>query len=45
VIRSTRLRAAAQAAQNLVKASGWYDKEWGDTCRLTDLAVLVGTQL
>jgi glyceraldehyde 3-phosphate dehydrogenase len=41
------LHAAArfQAAQNLVKVFGWYDNEWGYTCRLTDLAVLVGTQL
>jgi glyceraldehyde 3-phosphate dehydrogenase len=24
---------------------GWYDNEWGYTCRLADLAVLVGSQL
>jgi glyceraldehyde 3-phosphate dehydrogenase len=29
----------------LVKAFGWYDNEWGYTCRLADLAVLVGGQL
>jgi glyceraldehyde 3-phosphate dehydrogenase len=34
-----------QAAGNLVKVFGWYDNEWGYTCRLTDLAVLVGSQL
>jgi glyceraldehyde 3-phosphate dehydrogenase len=37
--------ALTQAAQNLVKVFGWYDNEWGYTCRLADLAVLVGTQL
>jgi glyceraldehyde 3-phosphate dehydrogenase len=24
---------------------GWYDNEWGYTCRLADLAALVGGQL
>jgi glyceraldehyde 3-phosphate dehydrogenase len=24
---------------------GWYDNEWGYTCRLADLAVLVGGRL
>jgi glyceraldehyde 3-phosphate dehydrogenase len=37
--------ALTQAAQNLVKVFGWYDNEWGYTCRLADLAVLVGSQL
>jgi glyceraldehyde 3-phosphate dehydrogenase len=31
-----------QAAGDLVKIFGWYDNEWGYTCRLVDLAVLVG---
>ena len=31
-----------QAAHNLVKVFGWYDNEWGYTCRLADLAALVG---
>jgi glyceraldehyde 3-phosphate dehydrogenase len=31
-----------QAAGDLVKAFGWYDNEWGYTCRLVDLARLVG---
>src|SRR5215475_3511220 len=31
-----------QAAGRLVKIFGWYDNEWGYTCRLVDLATLVG---
>ncbi len=34
-----------QASGTLVKVFGWYDNEWGYTCRLADLAVLVGSQL
>jgi glyceraldehyde 3-phosphate dehydrogenase len=34
-----------QAAGRLVKVFGWYDNEWGYTCRLVDLAALVATQL
>ena len=34
-----------QAAGNLVKVFGWYDNEWGYTCRLADLAALVGSPL
>jgi glyceraldehyde 3-phosphate dehydrogenase len=34
-----------QAAGSLVKVFGWYDNEWGYTCRLADLAALVGTVL
>ena len=34
-----------QASGTLVKVFGWYDNEWGYTCRLTDLAALVGSQL
>ena len=34
-----------QAAGILVKVFGWYDNEWGYTCRLADLAALVGRQL
>jgi glyceraldehyde 3-phosphate dehydrogenase len=34
-----------QAAGNLVKIFGWYDNEWGYTCRLADLATIVGSQL
>jgi glyceraldehyde 3-phosphate dehydrogenase len=34
-----------QAAGTLVKVFGWYDNEWGYTCRLADLAALVGEQL
>lgn len=30
---------------NLVKVYGWYDNEWGYSCRLADLAALVGTRL
>ncbi len=33
-----------QASGTLAKVFGWYDNEWGYTCRLFDLAVLVGTQ-
>jgi glyceraldehyde 3-phosphate dehydrogenase len=34
-----------QASVRLVKVFGWYDNEWGYTCRLADLAALVGEQL
>ena len=30
------------AMGNLVKVLGWYDNEWGYSCRLVDLALLVG---
>jgi glyceraldehyde 3-phosphate dehydrogenase len=31
-----------QAVGNLVKVFGWYDNEWGYTCRLVDLTAIVG---
>jgi glyceraldehyde 3-phosphate dehydrogenase len=34
-----------QASGSLAKIFGWYDNEWGYTCRLADLAVMVGRQL
>ena len=34
-----------QASGRLVKIFGWYDNEWGYTCRLADLAGIVGRQL
>ena len=34
-----------QASGNLAKIFGWYDNEWGYTCRLADLAAIVGRQL
>jgi glyceraldehyde 3-phosphate dehydrogenase len=34
-----------QASGNLVKVFGWYDNEWGYTCRLADLAAIVGARL
>jgi glyceraldehyde 3-phosphate dehydrogenase len=34
-----------QASGRLAKVFGWYDNEWGYTCRLADLAALVGGQL
>ena len=34
--------ALTQASGRLVKVFGWYDNEWGYTCRLADLAALVG---
>ena len=34
-----------QAAGNLVKVFGWYDNEWGYTCRLADLTEIVGARL
>src|SRR5215831_8419627 len=37
--------ALTQASGRLVKVFGWYDNEWGYTCRLADLAILVGGQL
>jgi glyceraldehyde 3-phosphate dehydrogenase len=33
------------AAGKLVKVFGWYDNEWGYSCRLADLAALVGSRL
>src|SRR5262245_7675686 len=33
------------ASGRLVKVFGWYDNEWGYSCRLADLAALVGTGL
>jgi len=35
--------ALTQAAGSLAKVFGWYDNEWGYTCRLADLAALVGS--
>jgi glyceraldehyde 3-phosphate dehydrogenase len=34
-----------QAAGSLVKVFGWYDNEWGYTCRLADLTAIVGERL
>jgi glyceraldehyde 3-phosphate dehydrogenase len=34
-----------QAAGSLAKIFGWYDNEWGYTCRLADLTAIVGGQL
>ena len=34
-----------QAAGTLVKIFGWYDNEWGYTCRLADLTAIVGRRL
>ena len=34
-----------QASRTLVKVFGWYDNEWGYSCRLADLAALVGGRL
>ena len=34
-----------QAAGSLAKVFGWYDNEWGHTCRLADLAAIVGERL
>jgi glyceraldehyde 3-phosphate dehydrogenase len=34
-----------QASGTLAKVFGWYDNEWGYTCRLVDLANIVGRQL
>jgi glyceraldehyde 3-phosphate dehydrogenase len=34
-----------QASGSLAKIFGWYDNEWGYTCRLADLAGIVGAQL
>jgi len=33
-----------QAAGSLAKVFGWYDNEWGYTCRLADLALIVGSR-
>jgi len=37
--------ALTQTAGSLAKIFGWYDNEWGYTCRLADLAAIVGGQL
>ncbi len=34
-----------QASATLAKVFGWYDNEWGYTCRLADLAGIVGRRL
>jgi glyceraldehyde 3-phosphate dehydrogenase len=34
-----------QAAGELVKVFGWYDNEWGYSCRLADLTEIVGARL
>ena len=34
-----------QAAGTLVKVFGWYDNEWGYTCRLVNLAALMAARL
>jgi glyceraldehyde 3-phosphate dehydrogenase len=34
-----------QVAGSLAKVFGWYDNEWGYTCRLADLTAIVGEQL
>jgi len=34
-----------QVSGRLVKAFGWYDNEWGYTCRLADLTAIVGARL
>src|ERR1039457_4557591 len=34
-----------QASGDLVKIFGWYDNEWGYTCRLVDLTAIVGSHL
>jgi glyceraldehyde 3-phosphate dehydrogenase len=34
-----------EASERLVKVFGWYDNEWGYSCRLADLAALVGIGL
>jgi glyceraldehyde 3-phosphate dehydrogenase len=34
-----------QAAGNFANVFGWYDNEWGYTCRLADLTAIVGGRL
>jgi glyceraldehyde 3-phosphate dehydrogenase len=34
-----------QASGTLTKTFGWYDNEWGYTCRLTELACTIGQHL
>jgi glyceraldehyde 3-phosphate dehydrogenase len=36
---------STMANGNLVKVLGWYDNEWGYSCRLVDLAALVSSKL
>ncbi len=37
--------ASTMANGRMVKALGWYDNEWGYSCRLLDVTVLVGERL
>jgi glyceraldehyde 3-phosphate dehydrogenase len=37
--------ASTMASGSLVKVLGWYDNEWGYSCRLVDLTVHVGERL
>jgi glyceraldehyde 3-phosphate dehydrogenase len=37
--------ALTQASGTLVKVFGWYDNEWGYSCRLADLTALLGARL
>jgi len=37
--------ALTSVSENLVKVVGWYDNEWGYSCRLVDLTHLVGSTL
>jgi glyceraldehyde 3-phosphate dehydrogenase len=37
--------AITMATGNLVKVFGWYDNEWGYSCRLADLTALVAARL
>jgi glyceraldehyde 3-phosphate dehydrogenase len=34
-----------QASGRFVKIFGWYDNEWGYTCRLAELSRLVGSSM
>jgi glyceraldehyde 3-phosphate dehydrogenase len=34
--------ALTMSQGNLVKVSGWYDNEWGYSCRTVDLTQMIG---
>jgi glyceraldehyde 3-phosphate dehydrogenase len=38
------LELTMQIGDNLVKVVSWYDNEWGYSCRVSDLAAIVGEE-
>jgi glyceraldehyde 3-phosphate dehydrogenase len=42
IFDATLTMAVSMGARTMVKASGWYDNEWGYSNRLIDIVLLVG---